>query len=269
MIPLKESKPIIKFEIGSKQPFALFFISAVITSSFFIIAALVLSGVSFTALNSLPLGDINNDGKINTSDAIEIILYEKQLKEFNGSQLDAADINSDNKIDHADALLIIQYSSGESKKIGDSIPTTLPPKQEEQPTSSYENVEPTSPPAQEVTFKRSGSSENGAFLTSEKDLYYTVRIINSWQSPSGKYMYQIQLKVKNNSFNSMYSTSADIVLSGNAQVEKSWDCTAKSDGNTVKVVTDDIGSIKHGKTYSCGFILSSDTALNINGIEKP
>lgn len=55
-------------------------------------------------------GDINGDGDINASDALQALQHSVNLLKLEGDQALAADVNLDEAINASDALLILQYS---------------------------------------------------------------------------------------------------------------------------------------------------------------
>ena len=55
-------------------------------------------------------GDVNNDGKIDASDALEALQHSVELKTLEGDAFTAADVTNDGKVDATDALNILQYS---------------------------------------------------------------------------------------------------------------------------------------------------------------
>lgn len=59
------------------------------------------------------MGDVNGDGKTNSSDALIILRYIVGLIAFDSQEGLLADVNKDNKINTFDALLILQYVVGE------------------------------------------------------------------------------------------------------------------------------------------------------------
>lgn len=56
------------------------------------------------------LGDVNNDGKINSTDALLVLQYAVNTVSLDSAQQMAADVNRDGKINSTDALLILQYA---------------------------------------------------------------------------------------------------------------------------------------------------------------
>lgn len=56
-------------------------------------------------------GDVNQDGKVNASDARLTLRYSAQLKEFTKEQLALADMNADGKVNAIDARLILRKSA--------------------------------------------------------------------------------------------------------------------------------------------------------------
>ena len=62
--------------------------------------------------NPVLIGDVNGDGKINTSDAVQILKYAAGMVQLDENQQAAADINHDGKVNTADAVLILKYAAG-------------------------------------------------------------------------------------------------------------------------------------------------------------
>lgn len=58
------------------------------------------------------LGDVNGDGKINSSDAILILQHSVGIETLEGSQFLAGDVSADNRLNSTDAILILQFSVG-------------------------------------------------------------------------------------------------------------------------------------------------------------
>lgn len=65
---------------------------------------------SFSYYAPYVLGDIDADGKINSSDALLALQKSVDLVEFTSIQTLAGDVNGDGKINSSDALEILQYS---------------------------------------------------------------------------------------------------------------------------------------------------------------
>lgn len=57
-------------------------------------------------------GDINCDGKINSSDALMVLMHSTKSRVLTGDSLKAADVSGDGKVNSSDALLILNYSVG-------------------------------------------------------------------------------------------------------------------------------------------------------------
>lgn len=62
------------------------------------------------------LGDVNNDKKINSADALDILRYTTGSLKFNATQLKAGDLNKDGKVNSTDALIILSVSTGNVSK---------------------------------------------------------------------------------------------------------------------------------------------------------
>lgn len=76
--------------------------------------------VALTALGSMVsasaagvvYGDVSNDAKINSSDALLVLQHSVKSIELTGDQFTAADVNADGNINASDALSILQYAVG-------------------------------------------------------------------------------------------------------------------------------------------------------------
>lgn len=62
------------------------------------------------------IGDVNNDGKINSSDALSVLEHSVGKKTLADDAITRADTNKDNAVNSSDALLILQYSVGKINK---------------------------------------------------------------------------------------------------------------------------------------------------------
>lgn len=67
---------------------------------------------SYGAKPSYKLGDVNEDGKINSSDALLILQSAVGKITLSATQTLAADVNKDGKINSSDALKVLQYAVG-------------------------------------------------------------------------------------------------------------------------------------------------------------
>lgn len=59
------------------------------------------------------LGDVNDDGRINSSDALQVLQISVEQIETNDEMLEAADVCKDTSINSIDALMILMYSVGD------------------------------------------------------------------------------------------------------------------------------------------------------------
>lgn len=272
-------KPILKFEPGSRQPFILYLISITIISAIIVIVCLFTSGMSFSGKNAKTLGDVNLDGKVDSADVSMLSDYFTGKVQLTEEQKEFADVDSNGEINSKDTMLIMQHI-GVQQTEGEKEPTsqsTEAPSQEEpssEPVSENEEPSSTEPTEEEKEpeinsdFVSSGKSENAAFLTSEGGAYYVARIGNSWQSADGKYMYQIDFTVKNNSQKTIYNTSAKVNLSDGVNVEKNWDCSAKNETGVITVTTKNEGRLLPGGTFTCGFVISASSPITIESVTK-
>ncbi len=72
-------------------------------------------------------GDLNNDGKVNSSDALDVLKHSVGTKLLTGDNLVLGDVNADSFINSADALLVLQFAVGKISSFpaeGSSAPTT-------------------------------------------------------------------------------------------------------------------------------------------------
>ena len=60
------------------------------------------------------IGDVNSDGKINSSDALSVLEYSVGKTKLDRSQLKAADIDKSGQINSQDAFIILSISSGKA-----------------------------------------------------------------------------------------------------------------------------------------------------------
>lgn len=63
-------------------------------------------------------GDINGDGKINSSDALLLVEYSVGSRSLSDKQLKAADLNKDGKITSSDAFIILSMATGNTGASG-------------------------------------------------------------------------------------------------------------------------------------------------------
>ena len=64
------------------------------------------------AVKDFTLGDANEDGQINTSDAAAILRHAAGMAVLSGDAFTAADVNLDNAVNTADAVLVLRYAAG-------------------------------------------------------------------------------------------------------------------------------------------------------------
>lgn len=57
------------------------------------------------------MGDVNQDNKVDSQDAAEVLKYNAELGELTEEQLKVADVNADEKADSSDAGMILQYAA--------------------------------------------------------------------------------------------------------------------------------------------------------------
>lgn len=72
----------------------------------------VTPSVTPTPAPSYTLGDVNNDGKVNSLDALKILEYATGSATLTANQLKAADLDRDGKVNSTDSFLILSISTG-------------------------------------------------------------------------------------------------------------------------------------------------------------
>ena len=77
-------------------------------TAFLISASLCIN--SFAAFTGY--GDITGDFKVNSADALQVLMFAVGNTDFDADQKIAADVDGDKKINSADALMILNYSVG-------------------------------------------------------------------------------------------------------------------------------------------------------------
>ena len=188
--------------------------------------------------------------------------------------LKRADVNDDKAVNTNDAYYLIQYVNKSGNQSGIESVTdnkTSQPDSTSEPTVEADKTEPESneETADEKEAVLSGKSYSSAFLTGENQLYYSVRIVNRWQSADSANMYQIELKIKNNSEKTVYNTSADITFTSPVSVESYNGCTVtENETGALTVKTNNEGSIKSGGTFTCSFVVSSAQETDISAVVK-
>lgn len=70
------------------------------------------NGVSASAKKAVYSGDVNNDGAVDSSDALLVLQYSVGRASLRSARKTAADVNRDGSADSADALLLLEISVG-------------------------------------------------------------------------------------------------------------------------------------------------------------
>ena len=60
------------------------------------------------------IGNVNNDGAVDSSDALVLLRASVGLEELSAEQMLSGDVNNDGTVDSADALEVLRYSVGQS-----------------------------------------------------------------------------------------------------------------------------------------------------------
>jgi len=58
------------------------------------------------------MGDVNADGSVNTSDAVQILKASANMLTLNSTSALAADVNHDGNVNTSDAVVILKYAAG-------------------------------------------------------------------------------------------------------------------------------------------------------------
>lgn len=74
--------------------------------------SLITCAYKLTVENNTSLGDVNEDGKVNTADAVTLLKYASGVITLSDSQLIAGDCNKDSKVNTADAVSVLRYAAG-------------------------------------------------------------------------------------------------------------------------------------------------------------
>ena len=86
------------------------------------------------------MGDLNGDGKVNSSDALEILQHSVGSKAIEGNALTAADLTGDGNINSADALSVLQVAVGQCQ-LSDFLKKEIPEETPDVPAEQEENTE--------------------------------------------------------------------------------------------------------------------------------
>ena len=77
-----------------------------------ILTALAFAAALTVGSSAALIGDANDDGKINSADALLILRNTVGLIEFNEDEKNAANVNTDGIINSLDALIVLQITAG-------------------------------------------------------------------------------------------------------------------------------------------------------------
>ncbi len=90
-------------------------------------AAAITAAVPFAAYadTERQTGDVNDDGVVNSVDALMILRYTAALQTLTGDSLTYADVNSDGEVNSVDALIALRLSAGLSGDVGNVAATSL------------------------------------------------------------------------------------------------------------------------------------------------
>ena len=113
------------------------------------------------------LGDVNNDGQVNVSDVLYVMLYieDPSITLPNNGDISLGDVNGDGIVDFADAVLLARYSSNPSDP---TLPTGVGPVS----TDDHGNT------LAEATKVSLGSSISGSLSVDDTD-YFTIEVPTS------------------------------------------------------------------------------------------
>ncbi len=77
-----------------------------------LLTAIIAFSFAVNCLAASTYGDLNDDGAVNSSDALLVLNYTTSLTEFSNSQRVFADVNIDGEVNSSDSLLILQRAVG-------------------------------------------------------------------------------------------------------------------------------------------------------------
>ncbi|MBQ7595086.1 MAG: dockerin type I repeat-containing protein [Clostridia bacterium] len=77
-----------------------------------IAAVMLAASFCINTMAAVNYGDVNGDKKINSSDALMVLMHSTGASLLKGDYKTAADVSGDGKINSTDALLILNYSVG-------------------------------------------------------------------------------------------------------------------------------------------------------------
>ncbi len=97
-----------QWEIGPFPAYSTAFTGNIVDNHGNLIKACTKSGSKYVAPVNLIKGDVNYDGKINTTDGSLVLSYATGKREFSNVQLYLADYDGNGKVDSTDARLILQ-----------------------------------------------------------------------------------------------------------------------------------------------------------------
>ncbi len=79
-------------------------------------AVMIFAAVFFADAAAFKYGDVTGDSKVNSSDALLVLMVKVGLKSFDSTQKKAADVDGNGQLNSNDALLILSYSINLIKK---------------------------------------------------------------------------------------------------------------------------------------------------------
>ena len=79
----------------------------------------VADGTTYTVV---VYGDVNHDGRVNSSDALKVEEYAVEMASFDAVESEAADVKNDGKLNSFDSLAIKEYSAELREKVIDTVP---------------------------------------------------------------------------------------------------------------------------------------------------
>lgn len=82
----------------------------------FLSSVMIFAAAFSAAAAGVKLGDVTGDNKINSSDALLVLMSKVGLRTLNSTQKKAADVDGNGQINSTDALLILSYSVNLIKK---------------------------------------------------------------------------------------------------------------------------------------------------------
>lgn len=137
--------------------------------SLIMIISLVCCSIFALGINSFAasVGDVNGDGKINSTDALLILQSATGVVNLTDNQKKLADVNGDGRVNSSDALQVLFYATGNPSVIKPTEPTT-------KTTASTTTSSTTQPTTRDLSFSGTVTADPSLRLRSGAGTSYAV-----------------------------------------------------------------------------------------------